>query len=111
VNRRAGGPSEARDLSPGHPGWYTIAYGHMRHHCWSSKDNRSSPEGSRGAVIQRTDEYVVCTDKTANKRRMKMTARVYAQIVGVVVILIGVVGLILGDQSLGGLLNIDILDE
>jgi hypothetical protein len=62
-------------------------------------------------VIQRTDGYVVCADKTANKRRMKMTARVYAQIVGVVVILIGVVGLILGDQSLGGLLNIDILED
>jgi hypothetical protein len=42
---------------------------------------------------------------------MKMTARLYAQIVGVVIILIGVVGLILGEQSLGGLLNIDILED
>ena len=40
-----------------------------------------------------------------------MTARLYAQIVGVVVILIGVVGLILGEKSLGGLLNIDILED
>ena len=38
-------------------------------------------------------------------------ARTYAGIVGVVVILIGVVGLILGNQSLLGLLNIDILED
>jgi uncharacterized protein DUF4383 len=34
--------------------------------------------------------------------------RSYAQIAGVVLLLIGVLGLVLGDQSLGGLLNIDL---
>lgn len=37
--------------------------------------------------------------------------RQYAQVVGVIVILIGVVGLALGDQSLGGALNIDIIED
>ncbi len=40
-----------------------------------------------------------------------MAVRQYAQVVGVVIILIGVVGLVLGDQSLGGLLNIDIVED
>lgn len=40
-----------------------------------------------------------------------MAVRQYAQVVGVVIILIGVVGLLLGDQSLGGLLNIDIAED
>jgi hypothetical protein len=35
----------------------------------------------------------------------------YAQVVGVVVILLGIVGLILGDQSLGGLINIDVVED
>jgi hypothetical protein len=38
-------------------------------------------------------------------------ARSYAQIAGVVVLLIGVLGLVLGDQSLGGLLNIDLVQD
>ena len=38
-------------------------------------------------------------------------ARSYAQIVGVVVLLVGVLGLVLGDQKLGGLLNIDITED
>ncbi len=37
--------------------------------------------------------------------------RQYAQVVGVIVILIGVAGLLLGDQSLGGALNIDIIED
>jgi hypothetical protein len=37
--------------------------------------------------------------------------RSYAQIVGVVILLVGVLGLVLGDQSLGGLLNIDLVQD
>ncbi len=37
--------------------------------------------------------------------------RQYAQIVGVIIILVGLVGLLLGDQLLLGLLNIDILED
>ena len=37
--------------------------------------------------------------------------RTYAGIVGVVVVLIGVVGLLLGERSLLGLVNIDILED
>ena len=37
--------------------------------------------------------------------------RQYAQVIGVVIIVIGVVGLVLGDQLLLGLLNIDIVED
>ncbi len=37
--------------------------------------------------------------------------RLYAKVVGVTVILIGVVGLLLGDKSLLGVLNIDIAED
>ena len=37
--------------------------------------------------------------------------RLYARFVGVTVILIGVMGLLLGDRSLFGLLNIDIVED
>ena len=37
--------------------------------------------------------------------------RQYAQAVGVIIILIGVLGLLLGDQLLFGLLNIDIVED
>ena len=37
--------------------------------------------------------------------------RQYAQVIGVVIIVIGVVGLVLGDQLLLGLLNIDIAED
>lgn len=37
--------------------------------------------------------------------------RTYAQVAGVVVVLIGLVGLVLGDRSLGGLLNIDLAED
>ena len=40
-----------------------------------------------------------------------MTARVFAQIVGVVLLLLGVLGLLLGDQLLLGLVNIDIVED
>jgi hypothetical protein len=40
-----------------------------------------------------------------------MTARVYAQIVGVVLLLLGVLGLVLGDGLLLGLVNIDIVED
>ena len=39
------------------------------------------------------------------------TARRYAQVVGVVVILLGLVGLVLGDEDLLGLFNIDIVED
>jgi hypothetical protein len=38
-------------------------------------------------------------------------ARSYAQIAGVVILLVGVMGLVLGDQSMGGLLNIDLVED
>ena len=37
--------------------------------------------------------------------------RRYAQVVGVVIILLGLVGLALGDQQLGGALNIDLVED
>ncbi len=40
-----------------------------------------------------------------------MLARQYAQIVGVVLILLGVVGLLLGDELFLGILNIDLLED
>jgi hypothetical protein len=40
-----------------------------------------------------------------------MTARVFAQIVGVVLLLLGVLGLLLGDELLLGLVNIDIAED
>ncbi len=40
-----------------------------------------------------------------------MNARTYAKVVGVVVILIGIVGLVLGEKSLLGVLNIDIAED
>ena len=40
-----------------------------------------------------------------------MYARVYAQIIGVVLILVGLVGLVLGDQVWLGILNVDILED
>lgn len=40
-----------------------------------------------------------------------MAARVFAQIVGVVLLLLGVGGLLPGDGLLGGLLNIDIVED
>ncbi len=40
-----------------------------------------------------------------------MMARVYAQIVGVVLLLLGVLGLLLGEQALLGIVNIDIVED
>jgi hypothetical protein len=37
--------------------------------------------------------------------------RQYAQVVGVVLLLIGVAGVVLGDQQLGGALNIDLAED
>jgi hypothetical protein len=38
-------------------------------------------------------------------------ARTYAQLVGVVLVLLGVIGLLLGEQRLFGLLNVDLLED
>ncbi len=40
-----------------------------------------------------------------------MIVQRYAQVVGVVLILLGVVGLLLGERSLLGVLNIDVLED
>ena len=40
-----------------------------------------------------------------------MAARTYAQVVGVVLILLGVVGLLLGDELFLGILNIDVVED
>lgn len=40
-----------------------------------------------------------------------MDRRLYAKVVGVVIVLIGIGGLILGEKSLGGALNIDIGED
>ncbi len=37
--------------------------------------------------------------------------RTYAKVAGVVIVLIGVAGLVLGEKSLGGVLNIDIAED
>jgi hypothetical protein len=44
-------------------------------------------------------------------RREQTLARVYATVTGASVILIGIVGLLLGDQSLFGVLNIDLAED
>jgi hypothetical protein len=41
----------------------------------------------------------------------EVTIRVYAHVLGVVLILIGVLGLVLGERLLLGILNIDILED
>jgi Domain of unknown function (DUF4383) len=41
----------------------------------------------------------------------EVTIRVYAQVLGVVLILTGVLGLVLGERLLLGILNIDILED
>jgi hypothetical protein len=38
-------------------------------------------------------------------------ARIYAQVLGVVLLLVGVVGLVLGEQVWLGILNVDILED
>jgi hypothetical protein len=38
-------------------------------------------------------------------------ARIYAQVIGVVLLLVGVLGLVLGNQVWLGLLNVDILED
>jgi hypothetical protein len=38
-------------------------------------------------------------------------ARIYAQIIGVVLLLVGLVGLVLGDQVWLGILNVDIFED
>ena len=40
-----------------------------------------------------------------------MVLRRYAQIIGVVLILVGIVGLVLGDQVWLGILNVDIVED
>ncbi len=40
-----------------------------------------------------------------------MSVRIYAQFVGVVLLLIGVLGLLLGERALLGILNIDIVED
>ena len=40
-----------------------------------------------------------------------MDARVYAKVVGVVIVILGVGGLLLGERSLFGVLNIDIAED
>jgi len=44
-------------------------------------------------------------------RREQTLARVYATVTGASVVLIGIVGLVLGDQSLFGVLNIDLAED
>jgi hypothetical protein len=41
----------------------------------------------------------------------EVSIRVYAQVVGVVLILVGIVGLLLGDQVILGILNTDIVED
>ena len=40
-----------------------------------------------------------------------MTIRLYAQVLGVVLLLVGVIGLVLGDQVWLGILNVDIFED
>ena len=40
-----------------------------------------------------------------------MYARIYAQVIGVVLLLVGVVGLVLGNQVWLGILNVDIIED
>jgi hypothetical protein len=41
----------------------------------------------------------------------KVYARIYAQVIGVVLLLVGVVGLVLGNQVWLGLLNVDLFED
>jgi uncharacterized protein DUF4383 len=47
----------------------------------------------------------------SSRRRRRIYARVYAQIVGAVLLLVGVLGLILGEGLLLGILNMDITED
>ena len=40
-----------------------------------------------------------------------MPVRIYAQVVGVVLLLLGVLGLLLGERALLGIVNIDIMED
>jgi preprotein translocase subunit Sss1 len=46
-----------------------------------------------------------------NRQRGTSMTRQYAKVAGVVIVLIGVVGLLAGERSLGGVLNIDIAED
>jgi hypothetical protein len=48
---------------------------------------------------------------TAGRRREQTLARVYAAVTGASVVLIGIVGLLLGNESLFGVLNIDLAED
>jgi hypothetical protein len=48
---------------------------------------------------------------TSAAQRDQTLARVYATVTGASVVLIGIVGLLLGDQSLFGVLNIDLAED
>ena len=48
---------------------------------------------------------------TAGRRRDQTLARVYATVTGASVVLIGIVGLLLGNESLLGVLNIDLAED
>ena len=48
---------------------------------------------------------------TTAARREQTLARVYATVTGASVVLIGIVGLLLGDKSLFGFLNIDLAED
>ena len=48
---------------------------------------------------------------TTAARREQTLARVYATVTGASVVLIGIIGLLLGDQSLFGVLNIDLAED
>jgi hypothetical protein len=48
---------------------------------------------------------------TTAARREQTLARVYATVTGASVVLIGIVGLLLGDKSLFGVLNIDLAED
>jgi hypothetical protein len=61
-------------------------------------------------VIPERFRDVKTVDTQNTTRRIKMV-RLYAQILGVVLILTGILGLVLGERLLLGILNIDILED
>jgi hypothetical protein len=50
-------------------------------------------------------------EPSARRKVCQVYARIYAQIIGVVLVLVGVVGLVLGNMVWLGILNVDIVED
>src|SRR5215208_3984274 len=65
----------------------------------------------KGVRIHGMGQYVYLVQNKHARRSSLMMVKRYAQILGVVLILVGIVGLVLGDQVWLGILNVDIVED